>query len=157
MEGDMAQYRTIEVDFDVHKVIESERRSFDDPPNAALRRLLKIDDPHEPPSPPKDLVPPAGRPWSDSGVVLPHGTLVRMRYGRDQLFQGEIADRQWVVDGRSFDSPSGAASELAVTKRGVKTKLNGWNYWEVKRSGDAQWVRLDTLRKSTMLEDLGMA
>jgi hypothetical protein len=146
----MPEYRTIEVDFDVHKLIENERRSFDDSPNAALRRLLKLG-----PAPSVALekepnAKPLGRAWTDSGAVLPHGTPVRMPYGRNsQLFEGEIIDGRWVVAGRTFDSPSGAASELAITRRGRKTKLNGWVYWEVKLPGETEWVRLDSLRKAS--------
>ena len=38
----MGEMRTIKIDFDIHKRIEMERRGFDDPPNAALRRLLGL-------------------------------------------------------------------------------------------------------------------
>ena len=38
----MSEFRSIEIDFDVHKVIEIERRGFQESPNDVLRRLLKI-------------------------------------------------------------------------------------------------------------------
>ena len=34
--------RTIEVDFDIHQLIELERRSFEETPNDVLRRLLRL-------------------------------------------------------------------------------------------------------------------
>lgn len=148
----MPTLRAIEIDFDVHRLIEGERRGFEDSPNAALRRLLNLGDAPKPIGTES-----AGRPWSDEGVTLPHGTKVRMYYGRNrQLFEGEIVDGQWIVGGRKFDSPSGAASELALTKRGKKTRLNGWNYWEAKRLGDDSWQPIDEMRPQTTLADLGL-
>jgi hypothetical protein len=141
----MSGYRTIEIDFEVNKLIEVERKSFDDSPNAALRRLLKLKGNESSASEKKTSS--QGRAWSEDGVNLPHGTSVRMLYGRsNQLFEGEIVDGRWVVNGRNFDSPSGAASELAVTKRGKKTKLNGWNYWEAKLPDGTNWISINAMR-----------
>ena len=140
----MTQLRSIEIDFDVHKRIEAERRGFDEPPNAALRRLLGLGDAIT--STPAQSAE-VGEPWKEDGVVVPHGSLVRMIYGRGrQVYEGRITNGRWLIKGRAFDSPSGAASELAVTKEGSKTKLNGWNYWEVKFPGESKWVRLGVLR-----------
>jgi hypothetical protein len=152
------QFRMIEIDLDLHKLIEADRRSFDEPARAVLRRLLKLDPASKagPPVAGNDTKS-AGRSWSDGGITLPHGTLVRMRYGRDQLYEGQIIDGKWVVGGRSFATPSGAASELAVTKDGAKTRLNGWNYWEVKRVEDGDWVRLQSLRTGKISADDLMA
>lgn len=143
----MDQYRNIEIDFDVHKLIELERRSFDDPPNAALRRLLGLPEKKEQ----EDLAKPVGRAWSSEGAVLPHGTRVRMTYGH-QPIEGEIIDSKWVCNGRTFDTPSAAASAVVVTKDGVTTTLNGWNYWEAKLPSSAEWVPIRNLRttKSTV-------
>jgi hypothetical protein len=134
----MEQYRSIEIDFDVHKLIEAERRSFNDPPIAALRRLLRLPEK-------KEEQASTGRSWSSEGAVLPHGTKVRMSYG-GKLIEGEIIDGNWVCDGQAFDSPSAAASGLALTKDGEKTSLNGWNYWEAKLPGSAEWQRIAALR-----------
>ena len=38
----MQQFRQIDIDWDIHKVIEAERSSFDEPSYVALRRLLKL-------------------------------------------------------------------------------------------------------------------
>jgi hypothetical protein len=144
----MTQYRTIEIDFDVHKRIEAERRSFEETPNDALRRLLNLPERREPASPK-----PEGRPWSGEGAVLPHGTRVRMTYGQ-QLIEGEIRDGKWVCDGRSFDTPSAAASALARTKEGSTTSLNGWNYWEAKLPGTADWGPIKMLRRNSLVQQL---
>src|SRR5216110_3271830 len=98
---------TIEIDFDVHKVIEAERRGFDDPPLAALRRLLKLGDP---PAPVGETT--SGRPWTYKNVVLEHGTHLRMRYNH-RTHEGRIVDGRWLVEGEFYDSPSGAAVGVA--------------------------------------------
>lgn len=142
----MPQLRTIEIDFDIHKQIEAARKSFDEPPYIALRRLLRLPPPVDEPfsSEPET---PSGRSWAESKVELPHGTLLRMEYNRGkQIYEGKIINGKWVVNGRTFDSPSGAASELALTKKGRPTKLNGWLYWKVKRPGEAEWKLLRDLR-----------
>lgn len=136
----MEQYRNVEIDFDVHKKIETERRSFDDPPNAALRRLLGL------PEKKNEQRGSSGRPWSSEGAVLPHGTPVRMNYS-EQLIEGEIVDGKWVCNGNTFDTPSAAASALALTKDGQPTSLNGWNYWHAKLPNSAEWVPISSLRK----------
>jgi SeqA protein N-terminal domain len=157
--------RTIEIDFDIHKLIEAERRGFDEAPNDALRRLLKL--------PAKDFIPTVTlvlndadgqRAWRGEGVTLSHGTKFRMEYGRPKrMYQGAIVDGEWVVNGEIFDSPSGAASGVAMTAKNSLTRLNGWILWEVQRPGESGWTLIDTLRKQVtsvladqFLEKLGM-
>lgn len=143
----MPSLRTIGVDFDVHRCIENERRSFDESPNYALRRLLGLGEPRI--DAPKEQEPDArhGKSWADKGVVLPHGTPVRMTYN-DRIYEGQIVEGRWVIDGREFDSPSGAASGIARTKKGGTTRLDGWIYWEVRLPGENQWSRLEALRQN---------
>jgi hypothetical protein len=50
-------------------------------------------------------------------VSLVHGTRFRMSYNGRQ-YAGEIVDGKWVIEGKTFDSPSGAASGVALTKSG---------------------------------------
>jgi hypothetical protein len=154
----MTEYRTIDIDFDVHKLIETERRSFDEKPNDALRRLLKL--PVRPAASTKGAPPPGARLWSGEGVTLPHGTHVRMRYN-GRLYEGEIVDGKWVVEGKTFDTPSGAASGIAVTKKGKTTRLDGWIYWNAQLPGDTDWKPIRSMRPklahSTLtLEELGL-
>jgi hypothetical protein len=138
---------TIEIDFDIHKLIESERRSFSEKPYIALRRLLKLPDLKELPS--TDSSPMAtGRVWVEDGVVIPSGTLARMEYGRgSQRFEGKFIDGQLVVNGMRFTSLSAAASTLAKTKNGSSPSLNGWNYWEVQKPGTDRWDLMEHLRR----------
>ena len=140
----MPEMRTIEIDFDVHKLIETKRTSFSETPNMVLRRLLEIEKHGE--STQIDKPPlPSGRPWSGKGVTLPHGTEVRMEYN-GQLHNGRIMDGQWVVEGKKSISPSRAASYAGITKGGRNPSLNGWIYWQVKRPSDLDWIPLDSLR-----------
>jgi hypothetical protein len=146
-EGKVTCFRNIAVDFDVHKAIENERRGFTESPNDALRRLLKL----PPPATPSKLSappPPAKRSWSDKGVTLSSGTELRMKYNR-RTYEGVIVNGEWVIGSKKFDSPSGAASGVAITKNGGTTKLDGWKYWYVKAPGEDKWTLIDDLRPET--------
>lgn len=130
----MATMRSIEIDIEVHKVIEAERLSFDEAPNDVIRRLLGF-----------GSLPPAprttGKAWSGYGVVLPHGTALRMAYN-GQTHLGEIRDGCWLVEGDRYTSPSGAASGVAKTKKGGRANLDGWKYWNAKLPGHEDWVSM---------------
>jgi len=139
----MPDLRTIEIDFDVHKIIELERNSFSETPNEVLRRLLKVSCKRSSSQPQKATT---GRPWSGKGVTLPHGTELRMDYNGRQ-YTGTIDNGEWVVEGQRFKSPSAAAGGVAVTKSGKRTNLDGWNYWQAKRPGDTDWVAIKEMRR----------
>ena len=144
----MAQMRTIEIDFDIHKLIEAERRSFGEVPNTVLRRLLGLPAPNE-----NSLAAASseersnGIGWTGKGVKLPAGTQLRMEY-RGQEHQGLIEDASWIVEGKRYRSPSAAAGGCARTKSGKPPSLDGWKYWFVKRPGDEEWTALSALRDS---------
>jgi hypothetical protein len=144
----MAHFRAIDIDFDVHRCIENERRGFHESPNDALRRLLKLGEPKPAPVTVSSTSPPRQKSWSDRGVTLPHGTAIRMTYD-DRVYEGQIVNGAWVVGNQTFDSPSGAASGVAVTKKGKLTRLNGWIYWQVKLPGNDSWTSLENLRAKT--------
>lgn len=145
----MAETRSIEIDFEVHQRIEAARKGFDEAPNTVLRRLLGIDQP-APQTMRKETAPDKkqreGRPWFGKGVTLPHGTLVQMDYN-GRVYSGVIDDGWWLVEGRRFKSPSGAASGVAITGRGAKTRLDGWKYWSVKLPASDKWQHISTLRR----------
>ena len=142
----MADFRTIEIDFDIHKLIEAARTSFTESPNDALRRILELP-PKASVAKPDSKASAGERSWSDEGVTLPHGTALVMEYNK-RRYEGEIVDGKWVIGGKTFSSPSGAASGIAITKNGEKTRLDGWMYWEVKQPGESQWKRISALRKA---------
>lgn len=142
----MSEYKTIEIDFDVHKAIEQERRGFSEHPNLALRRLLKLGPVNAGPSGAARSVSPGGRGWAGKGVTLPHGTNVQMEYN-NRKYEGVIDNGDWLIDGKRFPSPSAAASGVAITKSGKHTSLDGWVYWRVKIPGHAEWTALSQLRR----------
>lgn len=131
---------TLEIDFDVHQKIESERRGFHEHPNTALRRLLGLPEVQEAIIS-TSLMP---RDWSGKSVTLKHGTHVRMEYN-GRVYEGRIDDGQWVIAGQKFGSPSAAAG-IAVTKGGSKASLDGWKYWMARYPDSAPWVRIGDLR-----------
>jgi hypothetical protein len=153
----MTQYRTIEVDFDVHKCIENERHGFDESQNDALRRLLQLGKPKADPATAIPSSPPRRKSWSDQGVTLPHETAIRMNYN-GRTYEGRIIDGSWVIGEHSFVSPSGAASGVAVTKKGKHTRLDGWIYWQAKLPGSDTWNSLESLRPihKVTLDELGL-
>ncbi|GGZ44238.1 hypothetical protein [Asticcacaulis endophyticus] len=144
----MQNMRSIEIDFDVHKKIEIERLNFSETPNDVLRRLLKITVKESKYS--QSLM---GKPWSGKGVTLPHQTELRMEYN-GTVYEGRITNGIWVVEGKDFNSPSAAASGIAVTKKGKTTNLDGWIYWRVKRPGDTAWTAIADLRPKLSDEEM---
>ena len=142
----MEQLHKIDIDWDIHKRIEAERRSFDEAPYIALRRLLQLPQ-LKPATAPETRAIGTGIPWTDDGVMVPHGSLARMEYSRgSQVYEGQFLNGKLVVNGQSFDSLSAAANALAVTKDGKKTSLNGWNYWKAKFPGETKWRSLNDMR-----------
>ena len=137
-------FTSIDIDFDVHKAIEAERRSFSETPNTVLRRLLKLAEPTTSP----EVAASDGRPWYGQGVIIPHGTLARMEYDRgSQVYEGVFLDGALVVGGKRFTSLSTAAGALATTKAGGAPSLNGWDYWSVKLPDSDQFVPMQHLRR----------
>lgn len=134
--------RMIEVDFDVHRLIEMERRGFDESENTALRRLLKLGPAAE--SQRAEVKPLRG--WTKGGLTLPHGTELRMEYN-GLLHLGRIVDGFWEVEGHRESSPSGAAGAVARTKDGGTVNINGKSYWQVRRPGDVDWTPYAALKK----------
>ena len=144
MESTMPALQGIEVDWDIYKMIQTERRSFDEPDYVALRRLLKLPAPKASPEPATE----PGLPWVEDGVEVPHGSLARMEYLRgSQVYEGRFLNGKIVVNGKSFDSLSAAASALATTRDGSKPSLNGWLYWKAKFPGEADWRSLGAMRE----------
>lgn len=127
--------RMIEIDFDVHKKIETERRGFDESANDVLRRLLSIEE-----APRIEGLPTKRKSWGKGVVELPHGTKLQATYNGHSM-KAEIVDGQWVnEDGSVHTAPSSALSSFARTKDGNSTQLNGKEYWFVKLPGSDSWV-----------------
>ncbi len=142
----MHEMRSIEIDFDVHKIIESARNSFSETPNEVLKRLLGLGTKTQAKGKEMEGIA-QGRPWARKGIELPHGTKLRMNYNGSS-YQGYINDGAWIVEGKKYSSPSGAAVAVAITKDGEHTQLNGWNYWEARLPGFARWKKINSIRKT---------
>jgi hypothetical protein len=141
----MPQLQSIEVDWDIFKMIETERRSFDEPHYAALRRLLKLPALKASPEPEAET----GLPWVEDDVEVPHGSLARMEYLRgSQVYEGRFLNGKLVVNGKSYGTLSAAAIALARTRDGSKTSLNGWLYWKAKFPGETVWRSLREMRQA---------
>jgi hypothetical protein len=137
----MQNMRAIEIDFDVHKRLETERMSFSETANETLRRILGIE---RQTSKTAEAITPQGRPWAWKGVELPHGTELKMDYnGRQHV--GVVKNGVWVVEGSEYSSPSAACS-VARTKDGRSTPLDGWKYWLAKQPGQSRWILINKLR-----------
>ena len=110
----------IEIDLDVHKVIEANRESLDEKPVAILRRMLNLPASTETPTAP------AGKAWSKLGIELPQRA--QSSEGDERCGdEGEIADGAWIVEGKRVNSPSGAAKAVAKTKNGKAANVDGWS------------------------------
>lgn len=140
------QLQKIEIDFDIHKLIEAERQGFDEPPYLALRRLLGLPS-KEPVDMAQDIEIGEGVPFVEDAVTIPHGSFAKMEYQRGkQVYEGRFLNGKLVVNGQSFNALSAAASALAVTKKGGKTSLNGWLYWKAKFPNETNWRSLHDMR-----------
>jgi hypothetical protein len=86
-------------------------------------------------------------PWTDEGVIVPHGSRARMEYGRgSQVYEGRFLNGKLVINGQEYRSLSAAADAVAITKAGKKTSLNGWFYWKVQFPNETQWRSLQEMR-----------
>jgi len=142
----MPEFRSIDIDFDVHKRIELARESFAETPNAVLRRLLGLDASR---AVEQAVGAVAMRSWSGKGVQLPHSTRLRMDYN-GRTHEGEIVNGSWLVEGKKYSSPSAAAGGVARTKDGKRTNLDGWVYWWALLPGKETWVKLSEMRNEEM-------
>ena len=145
----------IDIEFPIYKLIERHRQSLDQSANAILMNLL------EKPLRDADLLPgpvlasqesptpeavDTDRSWYGKGVELAHGSQLCMLYAGNR-YTALIDDGDWRVAGQTANSPS-AAAMIAIQHSGHSktSRLNGWNYWQVKRPGDLKWRPLNDLR-----------
>lgn len=146
--------RKIEIDFDVHQKIEAARMSFDDPPNAALRRLLGLGSPKQAPSgnDATERVPDkiAERPnaeWRSKGVVLPDGTELLVDYSEVRA-SGRVVGGRLSINGELFRTPSAAVMSAVEAARGsAVSAINGWKYLYARLPGEDEWTRMSNFRK----------
>ncbi len=85
-------------------------------------------------TPPAEL---KGYTWG--GVLLPHGTLIRMKYMR-QFYYAKIDGDQVLYEGKKT-TPSGFANTV------TKSSRNAWRDLWIRRPSDQDWIFADQLRK----------
>jgi hypothetical protein len=124
---------SIEVDFDVYKVLTMKRETESVTYNDVLRKMLGLGA-REPAG-----ATTAGNGCLYKGVHFPEGTQFRTTY-KGKTYTGEIKGGVWTDERGLHSSPSAAAS--AITNSGI----NGWRFWECKRPGDPGWMLIYNLR-----------
>lgn len=145
------QMRSIEVDWQVRQKIEAERRAYDDPPNAALRRLLGIDPPERPTdvstSPEAHDIGAGSGSWNWKGVTLPEGTELRVAYSEVRA-DGRVVGGLLTFDGEGFKTPSQAVMAAVARRRRTSSapSINGWEYLQVSLPGENRFRPLSQLR-----------
>lgn len=145
---------TIEIDFEVFKKLtvlrETETVSYND----VIRRLLnmpvstpKIEDRQMPARDqnPSDVRRPElerSGAWVVKNVVFPSGTEFRATH-KGRVILGRVEVGALAVNGKRYDSPSSAASDI------TKTSVNGWIFWECKKPGSTSWQTIKALRNGS--------
>jgi hypothetical protein len=129
---------TIDIDFEVFKALTARRASEAISYNDVVRDLLKLEKKHT--APPDTLSGSAAGDWVSKGVRFPAGTDFRAPH-KGRVFVGRAEGGAMVVNGKSFDSPSAAATSI------TGNPVNGWTFWECRFPGTSLWQTLKSLRK----------
>ena len=137
----------------MHQRIEAERKSFDDPPNAALRRLLGLGAPKRAVSAndaterfPDEIAARPNAAWRSKGVALPDGTELRVDYSEVSA-SGQVVGGRLFFHGKAFPTPSAAVMSVVETAHGsAVSAINGWKYLYARLTGEDKWVPLDRIR-----------
>jgi hypothetical protein len=88
----------------------------------------------------------AGKPYTDSGLSEPHGSLLRIRH-RHRSYHGQILDGDLVFNDRRFRKPSPAVNAVVDGSGCYPNNLNGWDYIQVQRPGTKDWLHFSELRQ----------
>jgi len=140
--------REIEIDFDIHKLIETNRLGFEESANDVLRRLLGLEVQSKAKTVSSEGV--ATKIWRKGAVALPSGTKLKMEHNGESYF-AEIVNGDWIDEfGEKHRSASGAANALA--RKNSQTTLNGKIYWYINLPGDSAWIRYDEYEKNSLRE-----
>jgi hypothetical protein len=147
--------RQINIDLDVHKLIEGERKSFDEPDIVILRRLLNLppvrggnndEAAFEKAKSPNSKK----RSWIGTNrktgrrIELAHGTPAYADYSGQHL-EAIIDDGKWRVGNKLYDNPSKAVMGHVITKDGTNPSLSGWREWKVEVGNPPRRVPLTEL------------
>ena len=135
---------TIRVDDDVFAALQREARPFIDTPNSMLRKLVGLEETGggSTATPPSSPAPGRLQQLLQEGHLKDHEVLIWPRRQHGQTFRATVTEGGGIrlEDGRHFDSPSGAARELAGYE------VNGWRTWRRESDG----ATLEELRERRM-------
>lgn len=129
--------KRIEIDLEVHKEIESRRRSFGQTQNDILRDLLGLGTADEKTT---NTMGETGPVWRYKNIPFPVGLELRSQYNRVN-HTALVVEHGIEYKGEVFTSPSGAAVEAAGNS------VNGWRFWSYYDKGAGRWKSIDSLRR----------
>lgn len=140
----------IEIDFDVFKALTVRREHENVSYNDVLRGLLGLDlNPQSSNSsdtiakPIKAFSAPENVDgYAFRGGFLPNGTKLKALY-KNRIYTAEIVDGSWLgEDGVKHGTPSAAVTHI------TGTASHAGRFWNVKRPGDSEWHRLNSIPRS---------
>jgi hypothetical protein len=77
---------------------------------------------------------------TSEGVFFPEGTAFLAWY-KERAHWGIVRDGAIEIDGKSFNSVSGAAASITG-----RPTTNGWDFWMIKQSGKNEFVPIKSFR-----------
>lgn len=119
---------TIDIDFEVFKLLTSLRNSETDSYNDVLRRMLDL-----PMAETKSSL--DTKAWASRGYRFPEGTEFLATFGGRQ-YLAEIKNGLFTYNGKPQNSFSAAAKEI------TKGQRNGWDFWTGRAPGTRDFVKL---------------
>ena len=78
--------------------------------------------------------------WISKNVLFPEDTEFRGEH-EGAFYYAKVQNGALYYNGERFDSPSSAAMKVRNYSE------NGWRFWECKRPGEKNWVRIGLLRR----------
>ena len=129
---------TVEVDFDVYKLLTIRRTTEDVSYNDVIRELLGLGQGSGSVS--NEVANPSPGDWVAKGVRFPRGTDFRANY-KGKIHTARSQDGSLALNGKQYDSPSAAA--MAITS----SPVNGWRFWECRLPGKSSWQLIESLRR----------
>ena len=133
---------TIEIDFDVYKILTMKRSTEEDTYNDVIRQLLDL--PRRASLETKEKTKEGEFQkndfWVAKGVRFPNGTQFKAAHkGRE--FRGEVKKGRLVLqDGHEFNNVSPAAVHI------TGNSVNGWNFWYCRYPNSEKWISIKSLR-----------
>jgi hypothetical protein len=124
---------SINVSIEVYRLIEQNRLSFEETHDDILKRMLNLPIPNE-----KPII--QGNFYLGSGISVPFGTLLRKVY-KGIEYRAEIKDSGIWFNGKKYPTINQTVNAISDSNQ------NAWNFWDVKRPQDSEWIPLDNLRK----------